>query len=217
MKCSRWHHRIALYVGGDLETSHARRVEQHLDKCPACHELAEALRGDLEVLAGLESDELDGVAFGSVRGEVMAEIEKRPAAPITAVLSSHYRLAIAAAVVALLAALVVMWPSGGPEEPRIAEENVRKPTAAAEILIEAGPEEPDSLTVTVQDSPEQQLPDPDREPRTLIARAEPPSAAYPTVVSPSAPLEPMTMKILTDDPDVVIYWIVDSKGEKENA
>jgi hypothetical protein len=30
-------------------------------------------------------------------------------------------------------------------------------------------------------------------------------------------VEPMTMKILTDDPDVVIYWIVDSKGEEENA
>ena len=32
-----------------------------------------------------------------------------------------------------------------------------------------------------------------------------------------ASAEPMTIKILTDDPEVVIYWIVDPKGDKENA
>jgi hypothetical protein len=217
MKCSRWQQRIALYVGGDLETRQIRGVERHLDTCSACRELAEALRRDLEVLAGLESDELNGVAFGSVRGEVMAEVEKRTASPLAAVLSNHSRVAMAAAVVAVVAALVVMWPNGGPEEPRIAEENVRKPTAAAENPIETGPEEPDAPVVTVSEFAEPQPPVLEREPKTLIARAEPPSVAHQSVVSPSAPVEPMTMKILTDDPDVVIYWIVDSKGEEENA
>ena len=217
MKCSRWHRLIALDVGGELRGRPARRVERHLDECPACRELAEALRSDLEVLAGLESDELEGVVFGSVRGEVMAEVEKRSASPIAAFLSGHNRVAVAAAVTAVLAVLMVMWPGTGPDEPRIVEETVRKPTAAAEILTEGGPEAPDSLAMTIPDSAEQQHPDLEREPRTLVARATPPSVGNPPVDSPSAFVEPMTMKILTDDPDVVIYWIVDPKGEKVNA
>jgi hypothetical protein len=217
MKCSRWHQLIALDVGGELRGSPARRVKRHLDNCPACRELAEALKNDLEVLAGLESDELNGTVLGSVRGEVMAEVEKRSASPIAAFLSGHNRVAMAAAVVAVLAVLMVMWPGTGPDAPRIVEETVRKPTAAAEIPTEGGPEEPDSLTRTIPDSAEQQHPDLEREPRTLVARATPPSAGNPPVDSPSAFVEPMTMKILTDDPDVVIYWIVDPKGEEENA
>jgi anti-sigma factor RsiW len=217
MKCSRWHQLIALDVGGELRGRPARRVERHLDTCPACRKLAQALKSDLEVLSGLESDELNGMAFGSVRGEVMAEIEKRHAFPMAAVFSGHNRVAVAAAAVALLAALIVMWPGAGPDEPRIVEESVRKTTDAADPLVEAGSEEPDFLAATVHEPLEQQLPDLDREPRTVVARAESPSVALPAAVSPSALVEPMTMKILTDDPDVVIYWIVDSKGEKEHA
>jgi hypothetical protein len=217
MKCAHWHQLIALDVGGELGVKPARRVERHLDECSACRELAEALRSDREVLAGLESDALNGMAFGSVRGEVMAEIEKRHASPMAAVFSGHNRVAAAAAVMAVLATLVVMWPHGGPEEPLIVEEQSGKPTAATDIVVEGGSEEPDSLLMTVPDSAEQQHPDLEQESRTLVARATPPSIGHLPVDSPSAFVEPMTMKILTDDPDVVIYWIVEPKGEEENA
>jgi hypothetical protein len=40
-------------------------------------------------------------------------------------------------------------------------------------------------------------------PRALVAKAQP----------PQEPAEPMVVKILTNDPDVVIYWITGTKGE----
>lgn len=50
-----------------------------------------------------------------------------------------------------------------------------------------------------------------------LARNDQSTRGPETAISLSAPTEPMTVKILTDDPDVVIYWIVDPKGDKENA
>ena len=47
------------------------------------------------------------------------------------------------------------------------------------------------------------------EPVVRVARAE---AANSTPLLRPAAAEPMTMKILTDDPEVVIYWIVEGKG-----
>jgi len=50
-----------------------------------------------------------------------------------------------------------------------------------------------------------------------LAHGDLPTRGHETGISLSAPTEPMTVKILTNDPNVVIYWIVDPKGEKENA
>ena len=43
------------------------------------------------------------------------------------------------------------------------------------------------------------------------ARMAPPSAAVSAPEKP--PTEPLVVKLLTDDPNVVIYWIADSKGD----
>lgn len=50
---------------------------------------------------------------------------------------------------------------------------------------------------------------PVRQPRP---RPRPRRAAMPSM-KPSAPDKPLVVKLVTDDPNVVIYWITDTKGE----
>jgi len=45
-----------------------------------------------------------------------------------------------------------------------------------------------------------------------VEKAEIPTVPKP-VIRPNVPEEPLRVKMLTPDPDVVIYWLIDQKGE----
>jgi len=49
-------------------------------------------------------------------------------------------------------------------------------------------------------------------PKPVPARPVPVRRIRPA--KPAPPTEPMLVKFLTDDPDVVIYWLIDSQGEQ---
>lgn len=208
MNCARWQPLVALYVGDDLDRSRTTRFERHLAVCPSCRNLEHVLRRDLRVLRDLDSAAMNGLELGSVRGAVMAEVENRqkrsPVFPQPRLLSA---LALVVVVVALA---LVMRPSTEPDAPRTVSREIPGPAPGLATVAEP------------QDAP---LPQPTPEsvpsvPNTAdprLARAET-SPSGPSTSSPSsAPVEPMTIKILTDDPEVVIYWIVDPKGDNKNV
>ena len=213
MNCSRWHQMIALYVGGDLGPDSVVRVEQHLENCPACRDLAEELVFDREVLTRLDAEAASEADLGSVRGAVLAEITgRRP--PFIATLTSPQFTVAAVAVAAVIAVFAIMIPRSGQREPLVAEDVPRAVVPVVEEAPEISDEEPPAADETAPRPQVVAPPTPVPDAQLQLAQADEP-AMRSAAVSPSVPSEPMTMKILTSDPDVVIYWIVDSKGAED--
>jgi len=216
MSCSRWHRLIALEVGGDLESRHSRRLEDHIEGCAACRELAVELRSQREDLLRLDREAADGVTLGSVRHAVMADLaeRRRPLFPLPV---GGVRLLVAgAAMVILVVAAVVLRQGRVPPQPRVAERSIPTSVPAPTTAPAPSPSNTEIAEPSLEVPPPAPLETVDRPPLQL-ARGDLPARGHEMPPSLSAPTEPMTIKILTDDPEVVIYWIVDPKGEKENA
>lgn len=213
MSCSRWHQLVALYVGGDLDSGRTVRVEQHLENCPVCRDLFEGLAADRDDLARLDARAGADLDLGSIRGAVLSEIAGRRR-PFLANLRTPRLAVAAAAVAAAIVILASMVPGSGRRESLVAENVPREVVPVVEEAPEIPEEEPLVPDETTPRPPAVGSPTPVLDPPLHLAQAELPTTLS-AAVSPSVPIEPMTMKILTNDPDVVIYWIVDSKGAED--
>ena len=213
MSCTRWHRLIALEVGGDLDPRRSRGLEKHLEGCATCRDLSEELRSQREALLRLDREAVGGVILGSVRHEVLADLADRRRA-LFQLPAGGRRLAFAGvAAVILVVAAVVLRQGATPTQPIVAERRV----PAAVSAPTAAPIPVPTTDVIVEPPQAMPPPAPVEHGPLRLARGDLSTRGPETAVSRSAPTEPMTVKILTDDPDVVIYWIVDPKGDKENA
>jgi len=213
MTCTRWHRLIALEVGGDLDPRRSRGLEKHLEGCATCRDLSEELRSQREELLRLDRDAVGGVILGSVRHAVLADPADRRR-PLFQLPAGGRRLAFAGvAAVILVVSVVVLRQGATPSQPIVAERSM--PTSVPAPTVAPIP----SPNTDVIVAPPKAMPPPAPvEPGPLrLARSDLSNRGPETAILPSAPTEPMTVKILTDDPDVVIYWIVEPKGDKENA
>jgi anti-sigma factor RsiW len=214
VKCSHWHRTIALYVGRELGPRRGRRVEQHLEGCAACRDLAEKLAADGSYLKNLDVLASENLDLGSVRHEVLAELDNRRPSPQGLVFVRR-RVVASALVMVVIIAVAIVLSDRGRRIPPVAENavgparNLEAPIATHEIAPET-PNRPDP------DVPADSGATAGREAPHRIARSEE-MDGFSIASTRSAPVEPMLIKILTDDPEVVIYWIVDSKGDEENA
>ena len=189
MNCANWEERIALYMGEDLSGAEAREVQQHLAECPGCQLFASGIRESLAVLREAHVADANEAACSAVRARVIAalEQERRP----------FWRSAwvYTFCALALLIMTFVFWPRHRVE---IAHRKVPapKPLAIADppIPLEAAP-----VRVVARVARE-------RRPRRLVKPTGPPLIA-------AQPEKPLVVKLVTDDPDVVIYWITDTRGE----
>lgn len=215
MKCSRWHRLIALDLGDDLDVRRAGHLERHLESCAACRLFADELRTGVDALRRLDTEASPSTAVGSVRGEVLTGLRSRRS-PLLWIPAGQHLAAIAAIAVMLVITAVLLRPGGNPPRPSVAERIAPPPIPTAE------PERVPSPTARpqVNDSVETEAPTASpavRNPPLRTARADLPSADLNIEPQRSASIEPMTVKILTNDPDVVIYWIVDPKGAEKDA
>jgi Putative zinc-finger len=188
MNCAEWEERIALHAGRDLAASEAAVVDLHLAACAECRGFHEGLRQSMDVLLEAHREPIDAAHFAAVRARVMARIPAQP----------RWRwawlggLAAAAAVVLLALAL---RPVRVPEPPRVA---VRIPPAA--VIRRAGESPaPPALPALRRARPVRRAVG--REPRPPLERAAPRPAVRPE--------QPLVVKLITNDPNVVIYWIAD--------
>jgi hypothetical protein len=203
MSGTRWNRLVALYVGDDLDRRSTERVERHLAACDACRRLEQELRSGILNLRELDTAATGDLGLGSVRGAVMARMENRRQRPVV-FLRPRLQAALATAVVVIALAILIR-DSRGPGVPHLAGREV--PSPAPVVLAE-----PEPRVVSPPQPPPAIVGEDSNTAGARVARAEPPRRG-PIVGTPrSAPAEAMTIKILTDDPDVVIYWIVDPKG-----
>lgn len=174
MSCGRFEKAIALWVEGDLPPPQARRLEAHLEACPACREFAEGLRASQEALKSLAQAPADEAALDRVRQRVLARIGGEP----TGRRPLGWVYALAGSLVAATVAAWLLVPRPAPQAP---------------------------TRVVVQAPVEVSRPAPAKDKTGVLSHRPKPA--------PPAATEPLVVKLYTDDPDVVIYWLIEKKGD----
>ena len=192
MNCVEWEERIALYAGGDLVPAEAQAVERHAAECAGCQMLLSGLRQSLALVREVHGEPIEAAHFAAVRARVLAELERAPA--------HRWRFAWGFAMAAAAAVLLIaIWPR--PERKTVSHALVPVPAVSrggADPQVRRGP--PGPPVRASRTARAQRKAGPGRPPRTMAS-------------APPEPAEPMVVKLLTNDPDVVIYWITSTKGE----
>jgi anti-sigma factor RsiW len=192
MNCSNWEERIALYAGGDLRPEEAVEVERHLGDCPGCQVFASGLKESLQLLQEVHTEPIAPAHFSAVRARVMAELESAQL-PWWKRQMWIYGLAVAALALVFLLA-----------------RSPQAPVAPHQMAVHVPPV-PVEPHVVGTPAPEPVVP---RIHHAQLRRHSP--AARPRIVPARENTEsgpPVVVKLVTADPNVIIYWITDNSGE----
>lgn len=232
MNCREMQERIALHVSGDLDFREERFVEDHLAACESCARLATGLRADLEAMRVLRAESADEGALAVVRLSVLETIESQRAqtlSPLAWIITSS-NLRWAAAAVAIL--LVVI---AGLRYAEDAATSGRKTESAGIIGVPAESSLPAFKSTSKEPGAGQPKLAPIRAtaPRLAItAKAQrnaietekpqtvpedPAIAKRIEIIDSNANSDPLSpaatlVKLKSSDPDVVLYWLVESNG-----
>jgi hypothetical protein len=211
MSCAIWEEQVALLAGGDLGTAEAAGVERHLSECAACRSLAADLRLELDELRQAHAEPLAAEHYAVVRGRVLAEL----AEPARQRVSWPWAWAAAVAAAAAVVSVVVVLrpaPIPAPDMPRLA---VAAPPVERPAPRERGGSRP--LKGRKKAGWQAEAPAPlaggkvGKVGQTLLSvnqRAEP--------IFRAAEESPVRMvQLATADPNVVIYWLFEEKGEEQ--
>jgi len=202
VSCGDWEARIALLVEGDLPDGEAGAVEAHLAGCAGCRRFAEELRESQRDLRGLREEDLDHGVLAAVRRRVLEALD-RPARRLPVFVGLAAAAGIAALAVFLSREEAVRLPEPPPRTPvttaaepapaqipppsLAAVETERRATSPTLAATESARRPARRVAMTVEPAPP-------------VAAGAPPEGARPAI------------KIVTSDPDVVIYWVTDPEG-----
>ena len=201
MKCRYSETDIALYVEGDVAPAKACEIEAHLSVCTQCGDLVIELRESQSVLKTLKQDTVSATSLTLVRSHVLAEIQAgvKP-------LWGRWIYALAGGV--FVAVLAVGWvlEMRGPQVQEIVKSHPL-PSPAAVPLTRG------TITIAEADAKTDRQPLRRREKPKIPSRRKPEAVTHTEVPpEPSEPAKPLVVKLLTDDPNIVIYWLIDNTG-----
>lgn len=202
MTCAIWEERVALFAGGDLGAAEAAAVERHLSQCAACSALAADLRWELDALRQAHAEPLAAGHYAAVRGRVLAELAKPTPQRVSWPWAWAAALAVAAAAAVLVLVMVRPAAIPAPPLPRLVAVTpmVERPVPGERVrqarkLVRPTHAEPPGLPAIEQQKP-------------VVAEVASPTP-------PAAEDSPVRMvQLATDDPNVVIYWLFEEKGEE---
>ncbi len=246
MSCERYEERIALAAGGDLGDGDARRLDRHLATCAGCRAFAEEMRQSRRAVRELASAPIGEEVLARVRAGVLERIAAGAASREPPLRTPAFRgpmrvpprwLAAAAVLLAVLGATVWRLGSGGAnedpaprivegsapriEEPRIEGTRVEPPGSAAPEPEATEHQSARAVVAALETGAARAAPPPqpaaeasEAESRPRIAAVTSPQADAAAVTPEAAPV---VIHWLTDDPDVVIYWLVDTEQQTEET
>jgi len=213
MNCSAFEGLIALYVERDLRESERAIVELHLQACAACRDLAHELRESQSIVKNLRQGAVHPAALTEVRQRVLNEVGNLEPAPAWVLVMHRLIFAGLHRKTAIAGVVLVALVSGGVwyTQTRV----VSKPGIEAPIEIAS------------VELPSADVPLDVHEPLVVVSRpvapVEPVEVLPPEeesttqVIDERAPPEPrvsqIPMKFVTDDPDIIIYWLPSDKGD----
>jgi anti-sigma factor RsiW len=204
MSCRRFETMIALYVEGDLPDRKTRRVAEHLDGCAACRELSEGLAASQQALKALRGASVDEGVYRELRRRVLARIDATRAGAWP-----RWAYAAAAGLIVLLGTWAI-WRRPSPPPPLRETGRVSLPERSQPAALSSAPA---SHAAVRKPQARRTAPAQVSEPRATASAVQP--ELQPAEVEPTASPAPLLVKLFTDDPDVVIYWIVNGNEEGE--
>lgn len=201
MKCMYSENDVALYVEGDVPPAKAREIQAHLSVCTRCRDLAAELQESQAALKSLIQDNVSGTSLALVRSQVLAEIQAgvRP-------VWGRWVYALAGAVFVVVLAIGWMLEMRKPQVQEIVKSDPLPPPAA-------GPLTRGTITIAEADANTDRRPLIRREKTNIPSRRRQQGVTHTEVPpEPSEPAKPLVVKLLTDDPNIVIYWLIDNTG-----
>lgn len=204
MTCGYSERGLSLYAEGDLPEAEALEIEQHLSECAGCRTFMTELRESQSVLKAIRQDTFGLTAQISVRAKVLEQVNAGGPSPgwslrVEKWLFGYRRRLVIGALAMVLVGLGTMWlVRGRPDAPQQEVTSVVPDPAIVPPPVAAQP------PPVVERKPVKV-----RRPRVVPVVAEelPPSEA--------APVSPVVVKVFTDDPNVIIYWLLDGNGGGE--
>lgn len=215
MNCTGFEERIALYVEGDLPEVERHSVESHLGTCAQCRELAADLRDSQLVFKAVRQELPHSSALRAVRERVLAEVAgSDPRSWWERIFFAGFPRKTAVAATALLAlGSTALWFAS----------RVDLPHDETPVVVQAVQTPPTVVTSSSENlssvpAPNNVAPSPRKVRRPAsnrVATAVDSSAAgLPRAQgSEESPPAQIAVKLLTDDPNVIIYWLIDAKGD----
>jgi Putative zinc-finger len=193
MSCKDFEHLIALHVEGDGSEAERQRVESHLRTCSDCWDLAEDLKESQAVFKSIREDVPNPAMLSAVRARVLEDVAGRESGTWfeRIFLSGFRQKATLAGMVLMVVVSGALWFTGESEAP-IAP----RPT----VVIDP-PAVPDPLPQAVWSRPDPKPPVRYHKPAPVAIPQEPQQQAQ------------VMIRLLTDDPNVIIYWLGDVKGD----
>lgn len=241
MNCDSIQKLIALYSEGDLGAAQATTVEAHLLSCAACQSFLNELEASQAMVKALAAETLDPASFDRVRQRVMEEVSRAQMARTPWWRLPHSVLAgwspAWAVGLALVLGLGFLLPWRFLREPAALEprENAVSSGSPTHQEVASSPT-PVSSAEAVQKPELRQLAlrrkvlprhrlalAAQGEPESIAAESEQPveqCAVLGVETTPPAdivtePLPPLLIKLMTDDPNIVIVWLVDLETQEK--
>jgi hypothetical protein len=195
MKCSYSENDLALFAGNDLEPAKMDEIDAHLPLCETCRQLVQDLRETELLFRSARQDTVNAAALGRVRGNVLEQLALR------SVRTSWGRWVYALAGVGFAVVVCIgLWSS-------LPRENV---TVISTAVPEPLPRLPVSPAPSVSSTDSDVRPTVSA-PRVKPVRRHPQRETREETPSSESSTE-IAVKLLTDDPNIIIYWLVDQKG-----
>ena len=197
MKCGYSEELLALYVEGDLSQPESVDLGKHLVECERCARLVTELMESHALLKSLGQETVGSGVVSAVHQRVMNQVGVHATSGMwltleRAVFGFRWRYALAGLILVVFA-LPIVWQLR--EEPvQVATTTAPPPVSAP--LVETAPPVPAPVPVK------------------QIVRREPAPEPTPEEVVAEEPRE-VLVKLYTDDPNVIIYWLVDQNGGSE--
>lgn len=216
MKCRYSENDIALFVEGDLEPAKAAELEVHLVTCQACRELETDVRESQTVLKSFRQEMVSSAALSFVRTRVLEQVSEKRLRPMW----GRWVYALAGAMfVAVVSVSLILYKPKPDVRPT---DEVKQPdvvVASGSPLVEVERTTLDGFALSgsrglrpLPSAPAKVASRHSLDRRSLrsfskegkgVVSTEPPTLETP---------KELVVKLLTDDPNVVIYWLVDQKN-----
>jgi hypothetical protein len=230
MKCRYSEHDVALFVEGDLEPTKAAEVQVHLVTCEVCRELEADVRESQTVLKSLRQEMVSSAALSFVRTRVLEQVSEKRFRPVW----GRWMYGLAGAMfVAVVSVSVILHSGKATKTPLLGQggggapsNNIPVPLAGADGVVRStstnGMLERTTLDGFALSGSRGLRPLPSA-PAKVASRHSLDRRSHPSFskegnnvvitepVSSDTPQE-VVVKLFTDDPNVVIYWLVDQKN-----
>jgi hypothetical protein len=228
MKCRYSENDIALFVEGDLEPAKAAELQIHLVTCEVCREVEADVRESQTALKSLRQEMVSSAALSFVRNRVLEEVSQVRVRPVW----GRWVYALAGAMfVVVLSVSVILYKTkttpllgqGGVAAP---SSNIPVPLAGADGVVRSGIAGAVIERTTLDGfalsgsrglRPLPSAPAKVASRRLLNGRSHPSFSkeGNGVVITEPGPLDTpqeVVVKLLTDDPNIVIYWLVEQKN-----